>query len=566
MSLLIKNGFVYDPVNGIDGEVMDIAVEGGRIVEKVDERKAHIIDASGMIVMPGGIDIHTHIAGAEVNSGRLLRPEDHVYDFEPKTAITRSGVGHSIPSTFTTGYRYARMGYTFVCNPSMPPLEARHTHEELEDTPIVDKATFPLLGDWWFVLEYLRDGLIKECAEHVAWMIMATKGYAIKIVNPGGLEAWGFGRNVRDLDDQVPYFNVTPREIIRGLCIVNKILSLPHTIHVHTNRLGQPGNYITTIKTMDCVKDLATSDKPVIHITHCQFSAFKGDSWANMKSGAEDIAKYVNSHSHATLDMGQIIFTDTTTMTADGPWQYTLYELSGNKWVNHDVEVETSSGIVPFRYRRKSYVHATMWSIGLELALLINDPWKIYLTTDHPNGGPFTSYPKIISWLMSRRAREKTLEKINRKARARSLLPSIDRELTFYEIAILTRAGQAKALGLKSKGHLGVGADADIAIYNINPRLVDPARDYKTVRRAFSNAAYTIKGGKIVAKMGEIINVPDGRTYWINFNMDCDVFSQRDLADLRRKFREYWTVEYENYIIPESYLKVSAPITVRVGV
>ena len=570
MSLLIKNGFVYDPINGVDGEVMDLAVEGGRIVEEVNEREAHVIDASGMIVMPGGIDIHTHIAGAEVNSGRLLRPEDHAYDFEPKTPITRSGVGRSIPSTFTTGYRYARMGYTFVCNPSMPPLEARHTHEELEDTPIVDKATFPLLGDWWFVLEYLRDGLIRECAEHVAWMIMATKGYAIKIVNPGGLEAWGFGRNVRDLDDQVPYFNITPREIIRGLCMVNRILNLPHTIHVHTNRLGQPGNYITTIKTMDCVRDLAVSDRPIIHITHCQFSAFKGDSWANMRSGAEDIAKYVNSHSHVTLDMGQVIFTDTTTMTADGPWQYTLYELSGNKWVNHDVEVETSSGIVPFRYRRKSYVHATMWSIGLELALLINDPWKIYLTTDHPNGGPFTSYPRIISWLMSRRAREKTLEKINRKARARSLLPSIDRELTFYEIAIVTRAGQAKALGLRSKGHLGVGADADIAIYNINPREIDPSKDYRAVRRAFSKAAYTIKGGRIVAKDGEIVGAPDGRTFWINFenmsDLNCDHPRRKSLDELRRKFREYWTVEYENYVIPESYLKVSKPINIRAEV
>jgi len=94
--------------------------------------------------MPGGVDIHSHIAGAEVNAGRLLRPEDHVKDVEPKTAITRSGVGHSIPSTFTTGYRYARMGYTTVMNPAMPPLEARHTHEELDDTPIIDKATYPL--------------------------------------------------------------------------------------------------------------------------------------------------------------------------------------------------------------------------------------------------------------------------------------------------------------------------------------------------------------------------------------------------------------------------------------
>lgn len=566
MSLLIRNGFVYDPLNCVKGERMDIAIKEGKIADRVNANRVKVIDASGMVVMPGGVDIHTHIAGAEVNAGRLLRPEDHIRDVESKTTITRSGVGHSIPSTFTTGYRYARMGYTMICNPSMPPLEARHTHEELEDTPIVDKATFPLLGDWWFALEYLRDGMIKECATHVAWMILATKGYAIKIVNPGGVEAWGFGRNVRDLDDPVPNFGITPREIVRGLCKVNQILNMPHTIHVHTNRLGQPGNYLTAIETMETVEDLAKGDDPVIHITHCQFSAFKGDDWRTMRSGAEEIAKYVNHHSHVTLDMGQVAFTDTTTMTADGPWQYTLYELSGNKWINHDVETETGAGIVPFRYRRKSYVHATMWSVGLELALLVKDPWKMYLTTDHPNGAPFTTYPQIITWLVSSKAREKMLRRINRKARKRSLLPSIDREYSLEEIAIVTRAGQAKALGLKNKGHLGVGADADVAIYGLDPRKTDASTDYRTVRRAFQKTAYTIKGGKIVAKDDAVVESVDGRTFWTDITVPSCLGTNpcpEVLQDLRKRFREYWTVEFENYFIPERFLKASAPIQVK---
>ena len=563
MELLIKNGFVYDPINGVNGEKMDIAVKDGKIVERVNERKARKIDASGMIVMPGGVDIHCHIAGSEVNTGRLLRPEDHFKDFERKTSVTRSGVGYSIPSTFTTGYRYARMGYTTIMNPSMPPLEAKHTHEELSDTPMVDKASYPLLGDWWFVLEYLKEGKIDECARHVAWMITSTKGYAIKIVNPGGLEAWGFGHNVSRLDDQVAYFCITPREIIRGLCKVNKLLNLPHTIHVHTNNLGKPGNYQTALETMKCVEDLAAENKPAIHITHCQFSAFKGDDWRTLESGAEEIANYVNNHTHVTMDMGQVIFTDTTTMTADGPFQYTLYELSGNKWVNHDVETETSSGIVPFRYRRKSYVHAIQWSIGLELALLIKDPWKIFMTTDHPNGGPFTSYPKIIAWFLSRKAREKVLKKVNPRARSRSLLPSINRELGFYEIAIMTRAGQAKALSLKEKGHLGVEADADIAIYNVNPETTDPSRKYKTVRRAFKRATYTIKGGKIVVKDGEILRHVEGATMWL----DMQVYEPAKISDeMKTRFKEYWTVEYENYPVTENYLEISHPITVRAAV
>jgi len=542
---------------------MDIAIRDGKIVEKIDESRAEEVDASGMIIMPGGVDIHCHIAGSEVNTGRLLRPEDHFNDFERKTPKTRSGVGYSVPSTFTTGYRYARMGYTTIMNPSMPPLEAKHTHEELNDTPMVDKGTYPLLGDWWFVLEYLKKGEIEECARYVAWMMTSTKGYAIKIVNPGGLEAWGSGRNLSSIDDQVPYFGITPREILRGLCKVNKLLNLPHTIHVHTNNLGKPGNYLTALDTMKCVEDLASEDKPAIHITHCQFSAFKGSDWRTLKSGAEEIAKYVNTHSHVTLDMGQVIFADTTTMTADGPFQYTLHELSGNKWVNHDVETETSSGIVPFRYRRKSYVHAIQWSIGLELALLIKDPWKIFMTTDHPNAGPFTSYPRIIAWLMSRKAREATLSRINPRARNRSLLPSIDRELGFCEIAMMTRAGQAKALGLKNKGHLGVGADADIAIYNVNPETIDPSRKYKTVRKAFKQAAYTIKSGEIVAKNGEILKPVEGATMWL----DVQVSNPIEITDeMKKRFRAYWTVEYENYPVTEKYLKVSHPITVKANV
>jgi formylmethanofuran dehydrogenase subunit A len=559
----VKNGFVYDPLNGIDGQKMDIAVKNGKIVEKVNERSATVVDASGMIVMPGGVDIHTHIAGSEVNTGRELRPEDHFRDFETKTAVTRSGVGRSIPSTFTTGYRYSRMGYTTIMNPSMPPLEAKHTHEELNDTPMVDKASYPLLGDWWFVLEYLAKGDFEECAKHVAWIMDSTKGYAIKVVNPGGLEAWGFGHNVKSIDDQVPHFCITPREIIRGLCRVNSLLKLPHTIHLHTNNLGKPGNYVTALETMKSVEDLASGDKPLIHVTHCQFSAFKGDDWRTLESGAEDIARYVDAHSHVTLDMGQVIFTDTTTMTADGPFQYDLYGLTGNKWVNHDVETETSAGIVPFRYRRKSFVHATQWSIGLELALLIRDPWKIFLTTDHPNAGPFTAYPKIIAWLISRRAREASMKRINSRARSLSLLSSIDRELTFYEIAIKTRAGQAKALGLKNKGHLGIGADADIAVYDVNPEKIDPSRKYKSVRKAFRRAAYTVKGGEIVSRNGEIVRHVDGSTMWV----DVKVSEPAEVTDdLKKRFKEYWTVEFENYPVADGCLKASDPIPVEASV
>jgi len=346
---------------------------------------------------------------------------------------------------------------------------------------------------------------------------------------------------------------------------VNQLLHLPHTIHVHTNDLAKIGNYQTTIDTMDSVRGLGGDNKPSIHITHVQFTGRTGSAWHNVGSGAPEIADYVNKHDHVTVDMGQIVFMNTTTMTADGGFQYMLYQLSGNKWMNFDVEVETGAGIVPYTYRRGNYVNAVQWGIGLELALLIKDPWRVYMTTDHPNGGDFTKYPKIISWLMSRKAREKSLARINSVARNKLDLPDLDREYSFSEIAVVTRAGTAKALGLKDKGHLGVDADADVAVYDINPTKVDPSRDYRLVRKALRKAAFTIKDGRIVVKKGEVVETPMGRTYWVDSTLSEALMSKVE-ADLRKTFTRYYTVQMDNYAMADSELANPCRINVKADI
>ena len=107
--LRIVNGRVYDPANGLDGVVKDLCVRDGRIVAEVP-RDAKSIDARGMVIMPGGVDIHCHIAGTKVNLARKLQPEDHRQDVHLRTRITRSGTGGTVPSTFATGYTMPRWG------------------------------------------------------------------------------------------------------------------------------------------------------------------------------------------------------------------------------------------------------------------------------------------------------------------------------------------------------------------------------------------------------------------------------------------------------------------------
>jgi len=527
-AIRIKGGRVYDPLHGLNGVVKDLCVEDGKIVQEC-HGAAEVIDATNLVILPGGVDIHTHIASPAVNAARGLRPEDHRLLCCPRKPGLRSGVGFTVPSTFTTGYLYAQLGYTTVMEAATPPIGTRHTHEELNDIPMVDKGCYLLMGNNEFILQYLKSGDLEKIKRYVAWLLHSLKGFGLKLVNPGGVEQWKYGKDVEGLDEKVNHFDVTPRQILQALTWVNEELGLPHSIHIHANRLGVPGNYQVTLETMRALEGKR------VHMAHVQFHSYGGEDYVSFTSKAKEMADYINGHPNVTVDVGQVVFGDATTITADGPWQYRLHKLTKNKWYNLDVEVETGSGIVPYTYREKNYVNALQWAIGLETFLLIKDPWRVFLSTDHPNGGPFLYYPWIIKLLMDAEFRSQMLKRVHKRVLSHTMLPHLSREYSLYEIAIITRAGPARALGLRNKGHLGPGADADIAIY----------AEAKDKEEMFERAAYVLKDGQIVVRDGEVIQSCAGRTIFADVPGDDDL-----LTELRDQFEKYYTVEIGNFPIP----------------
>jgi formylmethanofuran dehydrogenase subunit A len=530
--LRITNGAVYDPINGVNGQVRDICVQDGKIVPDVSGGRT--IDATGMVVMPGGVDMHSHIAGPKVNLARKMRPEDHCQDVLPRTTATRSGVGRSVPSTFATGYRYAAMGYTTAFDAAVPPLAARHAHEEFSDMPVVDKGFYVLMGNNEFIMQHIHSGEHEQVRDYAAWLLQATKGYAIKLVNPGGVEMWKYGGNVHTLDDEVTGFGVTARQIIQSLAAVADELGLPHPVHIHCNNLGIAGNWETTLETMKAL------DGRRGHLTHVQFHSYGGKPGGLFTSKVPALAEYVNAHPNLTVDVGQVMFGDTTSMTGDGPLAYMLHQVTGRKWANVDVETEEGCGIVPIEYKAKNYVHTTQWAIGLEWFLLGQDPWRITLTTDHPNGASFVSYPRIIRLLMDREYRREMMRQVHPKALAKTTLPDLDREYSLYEIAIITRAGPSKLLGLRNKGHLGIGADADITIYD---------RD-EDKEKMFATPRYVVKDGRVLVEDGQICEDYYGRTFFV-----APAYDPAVEADIREHFEKYYTVRFENYPVQlEHYL------------
>ncbi|MHC4878024.1 MAG: amidohydrolase family protein, partial [Planctomycetota bacterium] len=253
--LLIKGGTVYDPKNGIDGEVRDLWVQDGRIIEAPSDpsvKADKTLDATGYIIMPGGVDMHCHIAGPKVNTARKMMPDDkRTAPVIRRGKFTRSGTVGAVPSTFATGYLYAGLGYTTAFDAAVPPLAARHTHEELEDTPVIDKGFYVMMGNNHYIMKQLQEQEPERLKAYIGWLLGAAKGYAVKLVNPGGVEAWKSGQwNTETLDEQVDAFQITPRDIIRNVAGAVDELGIPHPVHVHCNNLGLPGNYTTTHDTM----------------------------------------------------------------------------------------------------------------------------------------------------------------------------------------------------------------------------------------------------------------------------------------------------------------------------
>lgn len=322
----------------------------------------------------------------------------------------------------------------------------------------------------------------------------------MKVVNPGGISTFKFNQRSLDVDEKHVHYGITPRDVLKTLTRALTDLRVPHPLHVYSSNLGVPGNIESTIKTMDAAEGLP------IHLTHIQFHSYGAEGPRKFSSGTRIISEAVNTRPNVTIDVGQIIFGQTVTASGNTMMQFKNAPLANpRKWTLGDIECDAGCGIVPFKYREQSYVNALQWIIGLEIFLLVDDPWRVSMTTDHPNGAPFTSYPHLIRLLMDKSFPDEQLDKLHADAKTAGALAEITREFSLYDIAIITRAGPARLLGLTDRGHLGAGAAADIAVY----------RDEANCERMFTSPAYMFKDGELIARDGTLLKTPAGGIHYV---------------------------------------------------
>ena len=309
MLLQLAGGTVYDPINGVEGEVRDLWIEDGRIVAPPVDRPAdRSLDLRGKVVMAGGIDLHSHIGGGKVNIARMLLPEEHRAHRHARGDGCRAGSGLATPSTFTTGYAYARMGYTAAFEPAMLAANARQAHQEMADIPLLDKGAYVLLGNDDLLLGMLAKGAGDAAIrDYVAWTLAATQALAVKVVNPGGIAAFKFNGRRLDLDEPGPHYGVTPRQILTTLADALTGLGVPHPVHVHGCNLGVAGNAATTLATIEGLEG-----RPV-HLTHLQFHSYGKEGRRGFSPAAAEVAEAVNRSPNVSVDVGQVMFGQTVT-------------------------------------------------------------------------------------------------------------------------------------------------------------------------------------------------------------------------------------------------------------
>ena len=337
MTLLkIANGTVYDPANNVNGVVQDIWIQDGKIVAppaaNAPARRTRSSTRRAWSSCPAASTCTAHIAGPKVNLARKMRPEDKRKRAGPcRTAITRSGTTGSVPSTFATGYLYAGLGYTTAFDAAIPPLAARHAHEEFARYAHHRQGLFRPLGNNHYVLQ--ADCTTSEperLRAFVAWLLNATKAYAVKIVNPGGVEVWKQGGgNISRSRRQGRALRRHAAADHHALAQAAIDLGLPHPVHIHCNNLGLPGNWKTTLATMEALEGRrGPSDAHPVP----QLRRRPRRSGQVLLARSPPLADYVNAHADLTVDVGQVLFGETTTMTGDGPLGYFLHKVTGRKW------------------------------------------------------------------------------------------------------------------------------------------------------------------------------------------------------------------------------------------
>ncbi|MFW9972913.1 MAG: amidohydrolase family protein [Candidatus Odinarchaeota archaeon] len=542
--ILIRNGLVFDPINNVNGEIKDILIESGKIVEKFSSQKdIREIDAKGKTVIPSAIDIHTHVASQQVNWARLLGTNHNLFK-KIWEGLTLKNIARS----------YISNGYTLIVEANVFPSLVKQTIFNFKQIPVLDKAMLLNISNFWpLELEFQR-GKFEDMAGFLTDLLSKTYGFGFKLYNPFENETW----NLRELKDNISktgrLYNFTPLDVYETLVKCNETLELPHSIHAHIEayetEIGKK-NLFTLLEKISSLNfkikkspNLKEQRKQIFHIAHANTYAPDGDN--------KKLINFLNENHQFDIDIGFIGFNQINPLiTSDRRLIHSMLteDILDNphKLISAAIESEGDSFVSMRNINKSNYHDCVLWSNALDLALNVNNKFQISFSLNFPNYANISDIPEIATWLLSKKARDAFMKDMNNDFLKSNPLANNDKVLSFWDFLCLTRASPAISLGLGSiKGNLGADADGDVNILDIDINKTDISNDYQHLKRILADIECVIKAGNIVKKGKKYNMEQQGSILWSNG--DFHIEGKEYILERKREFyQKYSSVFYDSY-------------------
>ncbi|TFF99245.1 MAG: hypothetical protein EU541_05400 [Promethearchaeota archaeon] len=537
--LLIKNGFVFDPLNGIEGEKKDILIEKRKIVEKFSsQNNIKDIDASGKTVIPAAVDIHAHIASQQVNWARLLgtKKREFVKDWN---RLTLENIAKE----------YIKNGYTFVIDANVYPSISKQTIFDFSNLPVLDKGMLLNVSNIWALEDEFQRGKIKELSYFLSDLLSSCKGFGIKVYNPFEAEAWNFKILRENIEKGGKLYNFTALDVYKNLTKAAEYLMLPHSVHAHIEGYESQiakDNLNIVLDSIDFT-ELKRGDQDsefrnqVFHLAHANSYNMDGDN--------ANLIDFLNSNSLVDVDLGFIGFDKLNPLiTSDRRLINDLLNSNENntKVIRSANESEGDSFVTFRRFDKKNKNHCIMWANAIELALKVKNKWQIQLSFNYPNYSNVKDLPEIMTWLISKKARDSYMKDMNEDFLKNSSLNGNSEILSFNDFITITRASPAKSLGLADiKGSFSLGSDGDVNILNIDLSDIDLSKDYEKLEKAFKDIEYVIKGGEIIKKERKMNLLNNGKIFWT----DREIQGEEKTKIMKKKkefYQKYYSTFYDS--------------------
>ena len=538
--VIVKNGIVFDPINKIEGEIKDILIENGKIVERFsNQSNIKEINAKNKTVFPSAIDIHSHIASQQINWVRLLGSKHKLFQ-EYWNNLSLEYIAKS----------YLSNGYTFILEANVYPSLSKQTMFNFKQLPVLDKAMLLNISNIWALeLEYQRE-MVNEASTFLSDLLIKTKGFGFKVYNPFEAENWNFQKLRNNLTNNGRLFNFSPIDVYEKMVKYNEALGLPHSVHVHVE--GYEQNYakenlkliLQKIKSLNLIPNpknkLNIKRSQVFHLAHASSYNIDGDN--------SDLIKFYNENQEYDLDLGFLGFDPINPLTTSDRRLIHSLSVAENpfKVITTAIESEGDTFSTLRIFNKQNETDCILWANAIDLALNIKNMWQMQLSINFPNYSHINKIPEIATLLLSSNARKKFLENMNKEFVRNHKIINNDKELTFNDFIILTRSSPAKSLGIGSvKGNLGKNADGDLNILNININDIDTSKDFEKIRKSLENIEYVIKEGKIIKKDDSIDITPNGKIFW---SSGTSIYKEKKLIMNRKKqfYQKYYSIFYNS--------------------